>query len=164
MPTNITGSMIVDKDGNKQSVLNFSNARRKTYAQWQEMTDEQKKGAVIVKDYPTTNLIPSDIVGYGNGTVEDELDRMNLNSMSSASAVTVNAATNYTAPSDGYIRFAGTVDKTVLLSVNNIPLIQSTPEASTGASRLYSLYVRKGMVIKMTNNSATFYPIEAASS
>ena len=77
MPTNITGSMIVDKDGNKQSVLNFSNARRKTYAQWQEMTDAQKKGAVIVKDCPTS-LIPSDMVTYGNGTVEDALDEMHF--------------------------------------------------------------------------------------
>lgn len=49
--TDIYGLMSV-KGGQKQKIMNFSNAREKTYAQYQQLTDAQKKGVIIVDDYP----------------------------------------------------------------------------------------------------------------
>lgn len=67
------------KDGQKGDVLNLSNARRKTYAQLQQMTDAQKKGVIVCEDYPVEDFepIPSEMVTYGEGTVDDALDEVN---------------------------------------------------------------------------------------
>ena len=52
MPSqHITGLMSV-KNGQKQQMLNISNAREIPYSQYSQMTDEQKKGVIIVDDYP----------------------------------------------------------------------------------------------------------------
>lgn len=50
MPS-IFGSMVV-KNGIKQVIYNFSNARKKTYAQVQAMSDAEKQGVIICDDYP----------------------------------------------------------------------------------------------------------------
>lgn len=52
MPS-IFGSMVV-KNGIKQVIYNFSNARKKTYAQVQAMSDAEKQGVIICDDYPAT--------------------------------------------------------------------------------------------------------------
>lgn len=52
MPINVQGLGIVDKQGNKSMVVNLSNARQMTYAEYQQLTAEQKNGAIIVTDYP----------------------------------------------------------------------------------------------------------------
>lgn len=67
------------KDGQKGDVLNLSNARRKTYAQLQQMTDAQKKGVIVCEDYPVEDFepIPSEMVTYGEGTVDEALDDLN---------------------------------------------------------------------------------------
>lgn len=67
------------KDGQKGDVLNLSNARRKTYAQLQQMTDLQKRGVIVCEDYPVEDFepIPSEMVTYGEGTVDEALDDLN---------------------------------------------------------------------------------------
>ena len=76
MPDEIYGVMAV-KNGQKQTIMNLSNARQKSYADLQTMTDAQKKGVIICPDYPTAEfLVTADEVSYGSGTVKDALDNL----------------------------------------------------------------------------------------
>jgi hypothetical protein len=76
MPDEIMGVMAV-KNGQKQTIMNLSNARQKSYADLQTMTDAQKKGVIICPDYPKGQyLVQANQVGYGSGTVEDALDEL----------------------------------------------------------------------------------------
>lgn len=80
MPTqqNITGLRVV-KNGQKSEILNLSNARRKSYAQLQQLSAAQKKGVIICPDYPLDDgdLIPAAAVKYGNTTVDAKLTELN---------------------------------------------------------------------------------------
>jgi len=76
MPDEIYGVMAV-KNGQKQTIMNLSNARQKSYADLQNMTDAQKKGVIVCPDYPTEEfLVTADEVSYGSGTVKDALDSL----------------------------------------------------------------------------------------
>lgn len=76
MPDEIYGVMAV-KNGQKQTIMNLSNARQKSYADLQNMTDAQKKGVIVCPDYPKEEfLVTANEVSYGNGTVEDALDEL----------------------------------------------------------------------------------------
>lgn len=70
MPS-IFGSMVV-KNGIKQVIYNFSNARKKTYAQVQAMSDAEKQGVIICDDYP---------VDSAYGTYEKIADGTTLNEL-----------------------------------------------------------------------------------
>ena len=75
MPDEIYGVMAV-KNGQKQTIMNLSNARQKSYADLQTMTDAQKKGVIVCPDYPKEEfLVTADEVSYGGGTVKDALDK-----------------------------------------------------------------------------------------
>lgn len=76
MPDEIYGVMAV-KNGQKQTIMNLSNARQKSYADLQTMTDAQKKGVIVCPDYPKEEfLVTADEVSYGSGTVKDALDKL----------------------------------------------------------------------------------------
>ena len=76
MPDEIYGVMAV-KNGQKQTIMNLSNARQKSYADLQNMTDAQKKGVIVCPDYPKEEfLVTADEVSYGSGTVKDALDNI----------------------------------------------------------------------------------------
>ena len=76
MPDEIFGVMAV-KNGQKQTIMNLSNARQKSYADLQTMTDAQKKGVIVCPDYPKEEfLVTADEVSYGSGTVKDALDEL----------------------------------------------------------------------------------------
>jgi hypothetical protein len=76
MPDEIYGVMAV-KNGQKQTIMNLSNARQKSYADLQTMTDAQKKGVIVCPDYPKEEfLVTADEVSYGSGTVKDALDEL----------------------------------------------------------------------------------------
>jgi hypothetical protein len=78
MPDEIMGVMAV-KNGQKQTIMNLSNARQKSYADLQSMTDAQKKGVIICPDYPKEEfLVTADEVSYGSGTVKDALDELGV--------------------------------------------------------------------------------------
>lgn len=112
MPDEIYGVMAV-KNGQKQTIMNLSNARQKSYADLQTMTDAQKKGVIVCPDYPKEEfLVQADQVGYGGGTVKDALDDsprfVDYSSPQSAFDVNVTRtqATLYTVPRDCYLRIA----------------------------------------------------------
>lgn len=64
MPDEIYGVMAV-KNGKKQKIMNLSNARQKSYADLQTMTDAQKKGVIICPDYPKGQyLVQANQVGF----------------------------------------------------------------------------------------------------
>lgn len=69
--SSIFGSMVV-KNGIKQVIYNFSNARKKTYAQVQAMSDAEKQGVIICDDYPVSSAYGS-YEKIANGTTLDEL-------------------------------------------------------------------------------------------
>lgn len=79
MPNNnetyITGLRVV-KGRKKSQCLNLSNARIKSYAEIEQMTEEELQGVIICPDYPLEDghLVPSSAIGYEDGTVEDALD------------------------------------------------------------------------------------------
>lgn len=76
MPDEIYGVMAV-KNGQKQTIMNLSNARQKSYADLQNMTDAQKKGVIVCPDYPKEEfLVTADEVSYGSGSVKDALDEL----------------------------------------------------------------------------------------
>ena len=70
MPS-IFGSMVV-KNGIKQVIYNFSNARKKTYAQVQAMSDAEKQGVIICDDYPVSSAYGS-YEKIADGTTLDQL-------------------------------------------------------------------------------------------
>lgn len=74
----ITGLRVV-KNGKKSQCLNLSNARIKTYAQIQEMTEEELAGVIICPDYPLDEgeFLPASRVLYDQETtVEDKIDEL----------------------------------------------------------------------------------------
>lgn len=79
MPNNnetyITGLRVV-KGRKKSQCLNLSNARIKSYADIEQMTEEELQGVIICPDYPLEDghLVPASAIGYEDGTVEDALD------------------------------------------------------------------------------------------
>lgn len=79
MPNNnetyITGLRVV-KGRKKSQCLNLSNARIKSYAEIEEMTEDELQGVIICPDYPLEDghLVPASAIGYEEGTVEDALD------------------------------------------------------------------------------------------
>jgi len=76
----ITGLRAV-KNGKKSQCLNLSNARIKTYAQIQEMTEEQLAGVIICPDYPLEegDFLPASRVLYDQETTVDEkIDELNV--------------------------------------------------------------------------------------
>ena len=76
MPDEIYGVMAV-KNGQKQTIMNLSNARQKSYADLQ--TNAQKKGVIVCPDYPKEEfLVTADEVSYGSGTVKDALDELGV--------------------------------------------------------------------------------------
>lgn len=67
MPTQVQGLGLVDDQGNKSIVVNLSNARQMTNAEYQQLTPAQRNGAIIVTDFP----IPEDddsVTVHADGT------------------------------------------------------------------------------------------------
>ena len=94
------------KNGQKQTIMNLSNARQKSYADLQTMTDAQKKGVIVCPDYPTAEfLVTADEVSYGSGTVKDALDKLTANNgVAGVDLSSYSTSSNkYTFPSDGYV-------------------------------------------------------------
>ena len=52
MPTNINGFGYVDDQGNKSISINLSNCRKMTNAEYQQLSQDERSGAIIVTDYP----------------------------------------------------------------------------------------------------------------
>lgn len=71
---NIIGSMIVDKDGNKQTILNLSNARRMDYSDFQNLTPEQKKGVIIARNTPAGGIGTAAHKDFTTSVTQDSTD------------------------------------------------------------------------------------------
>ena len=52
MPTQVQGLGLVDDQGNKSIVVNLSNARQMTNSEYQQLSQDERAGAIIVTDYP----------------------------------------------------------------------------------------------------------------
>lgn len=52
MPTSINGFGFVDDNGNKSIAINLSNCRRMTYSEYQQLSESERNGAIIITDYP----------------------------------------------------------------------------------------------------------------
>lgn len=89
-PKNIIGAMVVDKDGNKQTIMNLSNARRMSYDDYDDLTTEQKKGVIIIPDAPLSQVSVTIASGETWGSLAKKLAAVvNPNKFTTNSAITI---------------------------------------------------------------------------
>ena len=94
MPTQVQGLGLVDNQGNKSIVVNLSNARQMTNAEYQQLTAEQKNGAIIVTDYPIPEQsdyveasVPSGQTWTWQTLLNDLFSKVDLNKIDSNSTL-----------------------------------------------------------------------------
>ena len=97
MPTNTQGIAYVDTNGNKSILVNMSNCRSMNYTAYQQLTTEQKVGAIIVTDYPVGESVSVTADGVKtNGQLLTELyNLVDYSKVTTESVLIVGATIHY---------------------------------------------------------------------
>lgn len=118
----ITGLRAVT-NGKKSQCLNLSNARVKTYAQIQEMTEEQLAGVIICPDYPLDEgeFLPASRVLYDQETtVKDKIDEIVSSGGATITSYTLTLDSGITGITATAIKFGKLVVLNVQGSVSSV--------------------------------------------
>jgi hypothetical protein len=150
--------------GNKLSGdLGIPNIFQGTIAEWNALSTAEKKAydhASIPDSIDGGDTFPANkVVMTGGGNVEER-----ISAYSFAAPVSIPAATNFTATSDGYVigRCVAGASKQLAITVNNEQFARAISSADFPA--ITNVFVRKGMIVSwtatdQTNSSANFIAI-----